>query len=287
MIEFFESSALRTVTCGTLALGVVSGALGCFAVLRRQSLVGDAVSHACLPGLGLAFLVFGKAPLLFVVGAGIVGWLATIVVFQIVRATRVPFDAALGGVLAVFFGLGLVLMTWIQKNVPGAGEVGLERYLVGQAATMHDSDVWVIVGVGTGALLIMCLFWKEFKVLSFDPGFAISIGMPVRFLELLLSFLLVLAIVVGLQSVGVVLMSALLVAPAVAARQWTDRLGTMVVLAGGLGGISGAAGTLISDALSKPGEAVPTGPTIVLCVTFIVAVSFVLPGLLRRPRVVE
>lgn len=284
MIQFIENSTLQTVALGTAALGLVSGALGSFAVLRKQSLIGDALSHAALPGIAIAFLIFGKAPLLFLIGAAIAGWLATVLVMQIVRYSRVPFDSALGGSLAVFFGFGLVLMTYIRKNnINRASEVGLERYLYGQAATMLDSDLRAIAILGGAALLILVLFWKEIKLLSFDPDFAASIGYPVRLLDLLLTALLVIAIVIGLQSVGVVLMSALIVAPAVAARQWTNRLGIMVMIASFFGVVSGIAGTVLSDELSAPGRTVPTGPTIVLCAVAIVFISFTWRLIRSRP----
>src|ERR1700737_3193405 len=153
-------------------LGIVSGALGSFAVLRRQSLLGDALSHAALPGIAIAFLLCGTAPLLFLVGAAVAGWLATFLVMQITRHSRVPFDSALAGSLAVFFGFGLVLMTYIRKrNINHASEVGLERYLFGQAATMLESDLRAIALLGGFALLILILFWKQFKLLSFDPDY--------------------------------------------------------------------------------------------------------------------
>ena len=284
MLRLIDNSTLQTVALGTGLLGIVSGALGSFAVLRRQSLIGDALSHAALPGIAIAFLLFGKAPLLFLVGAALAGWLATLLVMQIVRFSRVPFDSALGGSLAVFFGFGLVLMTYIRRNnVRGASEVGLERYLYGQAATMLDSDLRAIALLGGIALLILVVFWKEMKLLSFDPAYAASLGYPVRLLDLLLTALLVVAIVIGLQSVGVVLMSALIVAPATAARQWTHRLGIMVFLAAGFGAFSGIAGTVLSDQLSSPGRIVPTGPTIVLCAVAAVMVSFAWRLMRARP----
>lgn len=287
MLRLLDNSTLQTVALGTAALGVVSGSLGTFAVLRRQSLLGDALSHAALPGIALAFLVFGNSPILFLVGAALAGWLATVLVMQIVRYSRVPFDSALGGSLAVFFGFGLVLMTYIRKNnVQHASAVGLERYLYGQAATMLDSDLQAIVLLGGLVLFVLVLFWKEMKLLSFDPAYAASLGMPVRWLDLMLTALLVVAIVIGLQSVGVVLMSALIVAPAAAARQWTHRLGIMVFIAAGFGAVSGIAGTFLSDELSRPGRIVPTGPTIVLCAIALVLVSFAWKMLRARPSAV-
>ncbi len=271
--SLIDSSALQTVAAGAAALGLVAGAVGSFAVLRRQSLQGDAVSHAALPGVAIAFLLGAREPGWLVLGAAASGWLALIAVNGIVRRSRVPFDAALGGALAVFFGFGLVVMTWMRGHVPAAREHGLERYLFGQAALMRDADLWAVVGFGAAALLVLAAFWKELKLLSFDPDFAAAVGLPARRLDLLLTTLTVTAVVIGLQAVGVVLMTALLIAPAAAARQWTNRLGPMVLLAGALGAASGFAGTVLSHALSGVGRTVPTGPTIVLCATAVVVAS--------------
>ena len=267
--DLFTDYTLRTVALGAAALGATSGALGSYAVLRKQSLLGDAISHAALPGIALAFLLTGsKAPLVLVLGAAVAGWVGTLVVMKIVSATRVKEDSALGIVLAVFFGAGLVLLTVIQKR-PDASQAGLDRFLFGQAATLLWRDVVMIATLGALALGVAALFWKEFKVLAFDPDYGASLGLPIRGLDVLLTSVLVVAIVIGLQTVGVVLMSAMVVAPASAARQWTDRMGTMVLLAGGIGALAGVSGAVISSM----SEHVPTGPTIVLCLTVLVLVS--------------
>ena len=260
---------VRTVSIGSAALGAAAGALGCFALLRRQSLLGDAISHAALPGIGLAFLLTGSRALpILVFGAAIAGWLGTLLVLGIVRNSRVSEDAALGIVLSVFFGFGLVVLTIAQRQ-PTAAQAGLETFLFGQAATLLERDVALILAVGASALLLLALFWKEFKLLTFDREFGVSMGLPATALDMLLTALLVAAIVIGLQAVGVVLMSALIVAPAAAARQWTNSLATMVVLAGILGAVSGAGGALVSSA----GSGIPTGPTIVLIATAAVGIS--------------
>ena len=276
LLSQLNTSALWVPAAGTAGLGLVAGAVGSFAVLRRQSLQGDAVAHAALPGVAAAFLLGGRAPLALVLGGAAAGWLAMLIVSLVTRRSRVPFDSALAGVLAVFFGLGLVGFTYIQRNVTGAALTPLERYLFGQASFIREPDLWVIGGFGVLALVAIALWWKQFKVVSFDPAFAASLGFPVRGLELALTTLTVVAVVIGLKAVGVVLMTALLIAPAVAARQWTDRLGGVVVLAGFFGALAGIAGTLASHLLSyqfpKAGS-VPTGPTIVLCATALVLFS--------------
>lgn len=272
---------LRTVALGSAILGLVSGALGTYAVLRRQSLIGDAISHAALPGIALAFLLTGsRVTLVLLLGALVAGWLATLAIMTVTQTPRITFDSALGVALSVFFGVGLMLLTYIQQTA-GAQQAGLDTFLFGQAATLVTDDVWTMAALGAVALLGMGVYWKEFKLVSFDPVFARTLGFPVRMLDTLLMTLLVLAIVIGLQTVGVVLMSAMLVAPAAAARQWTDRLGTMVAISMVFGVTAGVSGALISSLAAN----LPTGPTIVLCVSAIVVASLGLAphrGLLWR-----
>lgn len=281
MLELFTDYTLRTVALGAIALGVTSGSLGTYAVLRRQSLLGDAVSHAALPGVALAFLLTGsKAPVALVAGAAVAGFLATLTVMTVVRTTRVKSDAALGIVLSVFFGAGLVVLTFLQGR-PDAAQAGLDRFLFGQAAGLLARDVVTMAVIGGLALATCLACWKELKLLSFDPAFAASIGLRVRAYDVLVTGLLVVAIVIGLQTVGVVLMSAMVVAPAAAARQWTDRLGVMMLVAAGIGALAGVSGSVLSSEL----ERLPTGPTIVLCVSALVVVSFLLAprrGLVAR-----
>ncbi len=260
---------IRTVAMGAAVLGIVAGALGTFALLRRQSLLGDAMSHAALPGVLLAFMLTGsKAPVVLVLGAAVAGVLGTFLLLSITRYSRVKEDAALGIILSVFFGFGLVLLTHLQRN-PTAAQAGLNSYLFGQAATLLTRDVVTMAAFGGGALLLLILFWKEFKLLSFDRDFGSSLGYPMTGLDMLLTTLLVIGIVIGLQAVGVVLMSALVVAPAAAARQWTDRLSVMMVIASTFGAIAGVAGAFISSL----GKGLSTGPVVVLVISLIVLLS--------------
>jgi manganese/zinc/iron transport system permease protein len=269
LYDLFFDYTLRTVALGAAILGIVSGMLGSFAVLRKQSLLGDAISHAALPGIVLSFLVTrSREPIVLMVGALIAGWVATLFMLSILRTTRIKDDTALGLVLSIFFGLGLMLLTFTQR-LPDATQAGLDKFLFGQAATLLQRDVITMAVTGLLALGLLVTFWKEFKLITFDPEYAASLGVPVRVLDVLLTTLLVIAIVIGLQTVGVVLMSAMIVAPAAAARQWTDKLNLMVLLGGLFGALAGVCGTLISSAA----ERLPTGPVIVLCISVIVLVS--------------
>jgi manganese/zinc/iron transport system permease protein len=266
---------VRVVALGALVLGLVSGCLGSFAVLRQQSLLGDAIAHATLPGVGIAFLITqSKNPFVLLVGAAIAGWVGTLLVMLITRTTRIKKDAGLGIVLSVFFAVGVMILTIIQR-LPTASKAGLDKFLFGNAATLLSEDVTLMIVLGVLVLAFVFVFWKEFKILTFDEDFAKSLGFPVRMLDILLTTLIVIAIVIGLQTVGVVLMSAMLVAPAAAARQWTDRLEVMVFLSAMFGALAGVCGALMSSLMAH----LPTGPTIVVFLSLIVMGS-----LLFAPR---
>lgn len=266
---------VRTVALGAALVGIVSGVLGSFAVLRQQSLLGDALSHAALPGVCLGFLVAGSrqlAPIL--AGALISGALAALLVLVLTRATRIKTDAALGVSLSLFFAVGTVLLTYLQRH-QGAAQAGLDAFLFGQAAALVPSDLRVIGAVGGVSLALVALAWKELKVTTFDADFARSLGRPVLALEFGLTVLIAVAVVIGLQLVGVILMVALVIAPAAAARQWVKRLEGMVVLAGVFGAASGVTGALLSASV----RGLATGPVIVLVASGIVLVSLLLaPG---------
>lgn len=273
MLEFiytlFSDHTIRTVTLGALVMGVTAGSLGAFAVLRQQSLLGDAISHATLPGVGLAFLITqNKSPFILLMGAGIAGWIGTIFVKLITKLTSIKQDAALGMVLSVFFGFGLVVITLVQK-LPTATKAGLDKFLFGNAATLLTEDVRTMAILSTLVLSCLVVFWKEFELLTFDEDFAKSLGLPIHRLDILLTTLIVVAIVIGLQTVGVVLMSAMLVAPAAAARQWTDHLNRMVIVSAIFGAVCGVAGALTSSLVGH----LPTGPTIVIYLSVLVLSS--------------
>ncbi|MBA3416617.1 MAG: metal ABC transporter permease [Chloroflexia bacterium] len=260
---------LRNVALGSALLGIVSGVLGCFATLRRQGLLGDTLAHTALPGICIAFLLTGaRESFVLLAGAAVAGWLGTLILLRIVRDTRLSEDAAMGIVLSTFFGFGITLLTFISRR-NNANQAGLDSFLFGQAAALVTSDVVTIAVLGAVALVLVAVFYKEFKLLSFDPEFAASLGFNTHRLEVLLTSLTVVAVVIGLQTVGVVLMAAMLIGPAVAARQWTHKLGRMIALAAGFGAASGVIGAVLS--VTEAG--LPTGPMVILSLTAIVAVS--------------
>jgi manganese/zinc/iron transport system permease protein len=267
--QIFTDYTLRNVALGAAILGGVGGVLGSFATLRRQSLLGDVLAHAALPGICLAFLLSGsKVPLVLLVGGGLAGWAAALLMLTVLRYTRLPEDSALGVMLSSFFGFGIALLTFIQHS-SDANQAGLDKFIFGQAATIVAADVVTMAVLGGLALALVALLYKEFKLLSFDPEYLSSLGYPTRGLGTLLTSLTVVAVMIGLQTVGVVLMAAMLIAPAAAARQWTDRLGKMVLLAAAFGASSG----VIGAALSASRENLPTGPLVVLTASVVVVVS--------------
>ena len=269
MLSFMFDHTFIVVLIGTIILGAVSGALGSFAVLRKQSLLGDCIAHAALPGICLAFLfTFSKSSIFLLLGAVIAGLIATLFYQLVMEQSLLKSDTVLGLILSVFFGFGLFLLTYIQK-LPLANQSGLFSYLFGSASTMLRSDVLVMAILALIILSILILLWKEFKLITFDADYGKVLGFPKKRLEFLLTFLIVLAIVIGLQTVGVILMSAMVIAPAVAARQWTDRLELMVVLSAFFGVVASVGGVVISGTVSN----IPTGPVIVLVVSVIVVIS--------------
>lgn len=281
LIEMIQNDfTFRVVSFGSLILGMISGALGCFAVLRKQSLIGDAISHCTLPGIAIAFLITNSKNIeVLLFGALLSGLLSMYLITTIASHSKLKFDASLALVLSVLFGIGIVFLTYIQKN-SGSHQAGLEKFIFGQASSLLKRDVRIMIITGIVLFSMMIVFWKEFKLVTFDPVFAQTIGIPSTFFGGFLSLLMVLGIVIGLQTVGVILMSALLISPASAARQWTDKLSVMIVLSSLFGGMSGVLGTMVSSYI--PG--IPTGPTIVAFMSIIVLGSllFAPRGIIRK-----
>jgi manganese/zinc/iron transport system permease protein len=262
---------LIIVLQGATLLGITSGMLGTFALLRQQSLLGDAISHAALPGIVMMFLcTYSTNPWILLCGGAIAGIVGVLCMNYICAHTKLKKDAILGIILSVFFGLGLVLMTIAQK-IPVASQAVLNKFLFGTIATMLTHDIQLIAVISCFIFGMLLIFWKECSMYVFDSTFTRATGFNVKTIEAILTILLVLAIVIGLQTVGVVLMSTMLIAPAAAARQWTKRLSHMTLLAGFLGGLSAAIGVCASSAVDH----LPTGPAIVVVASVIVFTSLI------------
>ncbi len=244
--------------------------VGSFIFLKKKALVGDAVAHSVLPGVCLGFLLAGnKNPFLLILGAFITGWLSLVIIDYIAEKSKIKEDTAIGLILSVFFGIGILLLTYIQHS-GNAAQAGLDHFLFGKAAALVGNDLNIFGALAILLITGVLLFFKEFTLISFDIEFARSIGFPVRALELVLTTLTVLAIVSGIQAIGVVLMAAILITPAAAARFWTNKLKVMVVLAALFGAFSGISGAYISYIA----PAMPTGPWIVMVVSIIALISF-------------
>lgn len=272
LIEFFtfQYPNIKYVVFGTVLLSISSAIVGCFTFIQKKSLVGDVISHAVLPGICISFMASGsKDPFLLILGAFISGWISIAVMDAIIRNTKIKEDAATGLSLSVFFGFGILLMTYIQHS-GNAAQSGLDTFLFGKAAALVGKDLMAFSIIALVVLVAVFAFYKEFKLISFDPEFAKVTGVPVKRLEMVLTSITVLAVVTGIQAVGVVLMAAMLITPAAAARFWTRRLSHMIVIAAVFGAFSGVVGAYISYAAPS----MPTGPWMVMILSLVAVFSF-------------
>lgn len=276
----------RVVVISTSMLGFAAGIIGAFTLLRKRALMGDALSHATLPGIGIAFLVAprlgldGKSLPVLLVGAAASGIVGILSILLVRNLTRLKEDAALGIVLSVFFGIGLAILGVVQQTQTGHA-AGLEAFIYGKAASIVVNDAWLIAGSGVISIAVIHFLFKELKLLCFDEGFAGSLGLATLGLDFVLMGLVVLVTIVGLQAVGLVLMIALLVIPAAAARFWTFQLPRMVILSG----ILGAASCLVGAGLSAIFPRLPSGAMIVLTSACLFLLSMLLGsarGIARR-----
>jgi manganese/zinc/iron transport system permease protein len=292
-VVLLQDHTARTVLLGTSLLGVTAGIIGTFMLLRKRALVGDVVGHSALPGIALAFLLMqiiapgsGKSLPALLVGAFAAGLAGAVSVLLIDRYSRVKSDAAMALVLSVFYGLGAALFTVVQR-VPRGNAAGLQGYLNGKTASLVADDIWLFAAVAAVVLVVAILLHKEFTLLCFDDEYAAAEGWPVMLLDGLLIGLVVTVTVIGMQSVGLILVVATLIIPPAAARFWTDDIRWMTLGAGLIGGASAYAGTLLSSLFPR----LAAGAVIVLCGTTLFAFSLacgrkrgVIPAWRRRRR---
>ncbi len=295
-IEFFGNHIFRMVFFGTSVTGLVAGALGSFAYLRKQSLISDVIGHSALPGALLAFLIAvavldanGRNMLGLIAGAVITGTLAALFANSIAVRTKIAIDTAMAISLTVFFGAGMILLR-IISNGPFPGKGGIDDYLFGNASVITVADLATSIAVGAVALVLMLVFWKEFTLRTFDPVFSTVLGFRAGVVDTVMFATIVIAIVIGVKAVGVVLMIAFVVTPPAAARQWTSTLPGLVALSGAFGAIGSGVGAYLSVALGN----VPTGPLIVLTLFAVFLVSLlvsprrsIITAALRRARARE
>jgi len=233
--------------------------------------MSDALSHAALPGVVIAFALIGKKNLpVMIAGAATSALLGALFIHLIRTSSRIKEDTAMGIILSVFFGLGIMLLTIVNRT-GGGNQSGLDGFIFGQAASMVESDVYTMLILAAVVLLVVWIAFKEWKLFLFDPDFAKGLGLSSRLMNNIYLAVLVLVIVVGIQAVGVILMAALLIIPAVSARYWTKSFGWMVTLSALFGGGAGMAGTLVS----AMGSGWPTGPFIVVASSSLFLISLV------------
>ncbi|MFT6871951.1 MAG: manganese/zinc/iron transport system permease protein [Roseivirga sp.] len=270
--EFFSFSdpSIVSVVVGAILLTASSAVVGTFTFLKKKALVGDAVAHSVLPGICLAFILSGtKNPIWMILGAFLTGWISLVIIDHITTKSKIKEDTAIALILSVFFGIGILMLTNIQHSGNPA-QTGLDSFLFGKAAALVGQDLIVFGIVAVILIVTVALFFKELKLIAFDSNYAKALGLPVKALDLLLTSLTVLAVVTGIQAVGVVLMAAMLITPAAAARFWTNDVFKMTLIAALLGGISGLSGAYVSYVA----PAMPTGPWIVIIISVIAIVSF-------------
>jgi len=265
----FAEPNVKVVFWGSLILCGVSGLVGTFTLLRKRSLIGDVISHAVLPGIALAFIIGQqKNPVYLIIGATITSWISTFLVDYITNKSKIKSDTAIALVLSVFFGFGILLLTNIQHS-GNAAQSGLDQFIFGRASAMNMDDVRLFGIVGAFIAVITVIFFRGFSILSFDEHYSESIGYPNVVLKLLLSITTVITVAMGVQAVGVVLMSALLITPAAAAKFWTNKIGYLALLAILFSAFSGVFGAAISYTYSG----MPTGPWIVVVISIIALIS--------------
>ena len=267
----------RLVVICTILLGCACGLMGGFLLLRKRSLMGDTLSHATLPGVGLSFMLLvalggdGKSLPILLAGAGITGVIGCAAVLFIREQTRIKDDAAMGIVLSVFFGAGVAILGVIQK-MPEGSAAGLESFIYGKTASMVMSDFQILVFITVCVITCSLLLFKEFRLLCFDENFAAVLGWPVKFLDILLLALITAVTVAGLQAVGLILIIAFLITPAAAARFWTNQLDRMLMLSALIGAASGWIGASLSAFFPR----LPAGTVIVLVAALFFAVSMLI-----------
>lgn len=277
ILTFRAGFNTAVVVAGTSLLGLAAGVVGVFALLRKRALVADAVSHATLPGIGIAFLILvasgrdGHNLPGLLLGAASTAVLGSWAIGLLVRHTRLREDAAIGIVLSVFFGAGIAILSYIQQAAP-TGSAGLHSFIFGQAATMRQGDVVLMASIAVIAVLVTVAIRKELALVCFNDSFARVDGWSVGTLDAVIIGLVVLVTVAGLQAVGLLMVVAMLIIPPAAARYWTERLGLLVLLAGLIGAASGYVGSTISATFPRK----PAGAVIVLTAGAVFACSMML-----------
>ena len=281
-ISIITQYSFIVVAIGTMLLAMATGIVGTISILKGQSLIGDAVGHASLPGIILAFMISGrKSSLILMLGAIVAGIVAFILIQIIAEGSKIEADTAMAVILSAMFGMGMVLKSYIQGNqkFQGASQSGLASYIFGQAAYILREDVYIILAVSVISLALFIVFYKEIKVYVFDMVYAYTIGINSRLTSLLIMIITMILIAAGLKAVGAILISSMLITPAVTGLQWSKSYEKVLVIAAVTGAVSAFLGTFISSAV----KGFSTGPSIILIMSVIAlfSVLFAPRGIVR------
>ena len=274
MFDILLSYDFLVVALGTSILAMVSAVVGCFSVYKGQSLVGDAMGHSTFPGIVIAFMLFqSRNPIILTLGAILAGGLAYEVVQVIVTHSKIKLDSALAIVLSGFFGLGLVLKSYIQGNAnyANASQAGLKNYIFGLAAFMMKQDVKMILIVSIICIVLLILFYKELVLSVFDTAYGQSIGISPKLIDKILLIMTISLIAMGIKSVGAILISSFLLIPCICAHQHSHRLKMVLLIASLMAGFSAFLGTYFSSLY----RGLSTGPMIILVMGLITLISMI------------
>lgn len=281
-ISIITQYSFIVVAIGTMLLAMATGIVGTISILKGQSLIGDAVGHASLPGIILAFMISGrKSSLILMLGAIVAGIVAFLLIQIISEGSKIEADTAMAVILSAMFGMGMVLKSYIQGNqkIQGASQSGLASYIFGQAAYILREDVYIILAVSVISLALFIVFYKEIKVYVFDMVYAYTIGINSRLTSLLIMIITMILIAAGLKAVGAILISSMLITPAVTGLQWSKSYEKVLMIAAVTGAVSAFLGTFISSAV----KGFSTGPSIILIMSVIAlfSVLFAPRGIVR------
>ena len=285
-MEIFRNYSFIIVALGTVILAMATGIIGSISVLKGKSLIGDAIGHSTYPGIVLAFMLsMEKSPLILLLGAAITGAISFFLIDIIANNSKIDLDATLAIVLSSFFGLGMVLKSFIQGNpiYAGVSQSGLKNYIFGQASYIMKNDVKIIFVVSIFSLLLLLAFYKEIKVYVFDEVYAKTIGINPTLMNTVILLATMLLITTGLKLVGAILISSMLIVPAITALQWTDKFHEMLIIAGFCGGVSAFIGTYISTVY----DGMSTGSIIILIMSFISLISMIIGPRGMRTKIVR
>lgn len=278
--DFWGTYSFRVMTFGAVLVGFFAGALGSLLYVRRRSLISDVIGHSSIAGIVGAFVIAsllgadGNSILILTIGATVSGLLAVTTTNLISDNSKVGVEAAMAISLAIYYGGGMVALRLLSFS-SFSGRSGIAQYLFGNAATMRLVDVFTVAILGLLAVAIVMLFWKEIALFSFDAPGAVTAGFSGKVLNSIITVCTTVGIVIGVKSVGVVLMVAFAIIPAASARQWTDDLRVLFAVSGFIGALGGALGSYLAVSIGK----VPTGPVIVVILSIVLLIS-----LLFSPR---